>query len=61
MSRVYKSIVQALKEAMNDAQGNNSLPRKTVEFNNTINSQETPKGSAPINWNPPNDMESNKE
>lgn len=56
MSKEFKSIMQGLKEAVDDAKGNNDLHRKIVEFSNTINSKEVPK-----DWDIHDDKERNKE
>lgn len=37
MSEEYKSILRGLKQALDDAKGNNGLPRKTVDSNEQIN------------------------
>lgn len=37
MSKEYESIMRGLKEAVDDAKGNNCLPRKTVNSNEQKN------------------------
>lgn len=61
MSEEYESIMQGLKEAVLDSKGNNSLPIETIEYSNTNNSQEAPKGIVPISYDLSNDKERNKE
>lgn len=71
MSEEYESIMRSLKEAVNDAKGNNSLPRETVDgqikrdykrldcsklkYENTISSQEDLIDIVPFEWDIPDD------